>query len=157
MMNASQTITLQTNYLFKQPVGQILRQAGLISNHQLDLALKYQSANTADQQALLGEILALRGWIKIETVEFFVDNLPNIIHTKGKQPLGYYLHQAGLLSNHQVRYLLSLQAQSQRQSWIRFGKLAVINNLLKQETLDFFLGNVCNKNYLDLVYLSDEI
>ena len=145
-------MNLQTNSSLKHPVGQVLKQAGLISTSQLDLALREQSLN---QQMLIGEIFALRGWIKRETVEFFVDRLPNLIQNKQEQPLGYYLKQAGLLSDNQVKYLLSLQ--NQKESWIRFGKLAVINNLLKQETLDFFLGNVCTKSYLDRVYLSDEL
>lgn len=150
-MNPSQTMNLQTNSSFKQPVGQVLKQAGLISTPQLDLALRDQSLN---EQMLIGEILSMRGWIKIETVEFFVDRLPGLIKKKQQQPLGYYLKQAGLLNDNQVKYLLYLQ--NQKQSWIRFGKLAVINKLLKPKTLDFFLGNICTKSYLDKVYLSDE-
>ena len=144
-------MNLQIKSLLKKPIGQVLKQAGLISSDQLELALIYQSLN---QQMSIGEILALQGWIKRETVEFFVDRLPSLIKNKQKRPLGHYLEQAGLLSDRQVKYLLSLQ--SQEQSWTRFGKLAVINNLLKQETLDFFLGNICTKSYLDRVYLSDE-
>ena len=144
-------MNLQVNFLFKQPLGQVLKQAGLISNSQLDVALKDQSL---DRQILIGEILALRGCIKRETVEFFANCLPNSISKETKKPLGYYLKQAGLLSETQIKYLLSLQKQGQ--SWIRFGRLAVIHNLLKQETLDFFLGNICSKNCLDRVYLSDE-
>ncbi len=144
-------MNLQIKSLLKKPIGQVLKQAGLISSDQLELALTYQSLN---QQMSIGEILALQGWIKRETVEFFVDRLPNLIQNKQTRPLGHYLKQAGLLSDRQVKYLLSLQ--SQEQSWTRFGKLAVINNLLKQETLDFFLGNICTKSYLDRVYLSDE-
>lgn len=152
-MSASQIVNLQTNSLFTQPIGQILKQAGLISSSQLNLALRDQSFH---KQVLIGEIMALKGWVKIETVNFFVNCLPSLIQTKQQQPLGYYLKQAGLLSNNQVEYLLSLQTQRQQQGWIRLGKLAVINKLLKQETLDFFLGNICTKSYLDKVYLSDE-
>ena len=144
-------MNLRINSLFEKPLDRVLKQAGLISTLQLDLALKEQSLN---RQMSLGEILASKGWIKKETVEFFVNCLPNLMHKKQKEPLGYYLKQAGLLSDNQVKYILSLQ--NQEHGWIRFGKLAVINNLLKQETLDFFLGNVCNKSYLDRVYLSDE-
>ena len=145
-------MNLQIKSHLSKPVGQVLKQAGLISINQLELALKEQSLN---QQILIGEILATRGWIKRETVDFFVNCLPDLIQTKQKQPIGYYLKQAGLLSEHQVQYILSLQ--NQEQSWIRFGKLAVINNLLEQETLDFFLGNICTKSYLDRVYLTDEL
>lgn len=152
-MSASQIVDLQTNSLFTQPIGQILKQAGLISSSELNVALREQSFH---KQVLIGEIMALRGWIKIETVDFFVNYLPILIQTRQQQPLGYYLKQAGLLSSNQVQYLLSLQTQREKQGWIRLGKLAVINNLLKRETLDFFLGNICTKSYLDIVYLSDE-
>ena len=145
-------MNLQINSQLNKPVGQVLKQAGLISRNQIELALKEQSLN---QHILIGEILSTRGWIKRETVEFFVNCLPDLIEKKQQQPIGYYLKQAGLLSEHQVQYILSLQ--NQEQSWIRFGKLAVINKLLEQETLDFFLGNICTKSYLDRVYLSDEL
>ena len=94
-MSASQIVNLQTNSLFTQPIGQVLKQAGLISSSQLNLALRDQSFH---KQVLIGEIMALKGWIKIETVDFFVDCLPSLIQTKQKQPLGYYLKQAGYLA-----------------------------------------------------------
>ena len=129
-----------------QPLGQVLHKAGLISAAQIQLALRDQSLN---QQMLIGEIFTLRGWIKEETVEFFVDYLPILTEQKQQKPLGYYLKQAGLLDDNQVKYILSLQ--NQRQSWIRFGKLAVINEMLKQDTVDFFLNNLCSRNCRDRV------
>ena len=136
----------------KQPLGQILHQAGLISAAQIQLALRDQSFN---QQMLIGEILTLRGWIQEETVDFFVNLFPIFVEQKQEKPLGYYLKQAGLLDNNQVKYLLSLQ--NQRQSWIRFGKLAVINEILKQDTVDFFLKNLCSRSYLNKVYVEQQV
>ena len=67
-------MNLQIKSHLSKPVGQVLKQAGLISRNQIELALKEQSLN---QHILIGEILSTRGWIKKETVEFFVNCLPD--------------------------------------------------------------------------------
>lgn len=116
-------------------IGTILREADLVSIHQLDLALKDQ-ANFPNLR--LGEILAMRGWIKSETADFFVQNWSSIVKEKNRQPLGYYLVESGLLKPEQIKTIL----QEQESTGIRFGTIAVMQGLLKSTTLDFFLNNL---------------
>lgn len=54
-----------------QPIGQILKQAGLLNEGQIQVALMDQSYSGL----LFGEILVARGWIKPETITFFLDHL----------------------------------------------------------------------------------
>jgi hypothetical protein len=48
--------------------------------------------------------------------------------------LDYYLQQAALLDEKQIKIIL----QEPKQLWVRFGSVAVLKGWLKQETLDFF-------------------
>ncbi|HEY9768904.1 MAG TPA: hypothetical protein V6C71_10480 [Coleofasciculaceae cyanobacterium] len=52
-----------------KPIGEILQEADLITSPQLEVALRDQNYY---QDMRLGEILALRGWIKQDTADFFV-------------------------------------------------------------------------------------
>ncbi len=54
-----------------QPIGQVLKQAGLLNEGQIQVALMDQSCSGL----LFGEILVARGWIKPETITFFLDHL----------------------------------------------------------------------------------
>ena len=116
-------------------IGAILREADLVSIHQLDLALKDQ-ANFPNLR--LGEILARRGWIKSETADFFVQNWSSIVQEKDRRPLGYYLVKSALLEPKQIETIL----KEQESTGIRFGTIAVMQGLLKSTTLDFFLINL---------------
>lgn len=113
-------------------IGTILREADLVSIPQLDLALKDQE-NFPDLR--LGEILAMRGWIKAETANFFVQDWSKILQEKNRQPLGQYLIKSGLLEPTQLETIL----EEQKQTGIRFGTIAVMQGFLKSTTLDFFL------------------
>ena len=116
-------------------IGTILREADLVSLHQLDLALKDQ-VNFPNLR--LGEILAMRGWIKSETADFFVRDWSKIITEENRQPLGHYLVQSALLKPEEIEIIL----EEQRSTGIRFGTIAVMQGLLKSTTLDFFLMNL---------------
>ncbi|NJK49179.1 hypothetical protein HC931_14245 [Candidatus Gracilibacteria bacterium] len=59
-------------------MGELLEDAGLVSPAQIEIALQDQTIY-ADMR--IGEILALRGWLKQETADFFVDKLPTIKKT----------------------------------------------------------------------------
>lgn len=113
-------------------IGTILREADLVSIPQLDLALQDQ-ANFPDLR--LGEILAMRGWIKSETADFFVQDWSNILQNKNRQPLGQYLIQSALIDPVQLEAVL----EEQKYTGIRLGTIAVMQGLLKSTTLDFFL------------------
>ena len=113
-------------------LGAILTEADLVSLSQLNLALKDQ-ANFPDMR--IGEILAMRGWIKPETADFFVQNWSQILQDKDRQPLGQYLIQSAILKPEQLEAVL----EQQKHTGIRFGTIAVMQGHLKSTTLDFFL------------------
>jgi hypothetical protein len=128
------TLTNQSNLWEIQPkkIGTILREADLVSIPQLDLALRDQEYFP---DLRLGEILAMRGWIKSETADFFVQDWSKIVQDKNRQPLGQYLIRSGLIEATQLEAVL----EEQKYTGIRFGTIAVMQGFLKSTTLDFFL------------------
>lgn len=127
------------------PIGQLLQQAGLISENQLDLALQNQMI-PGYEELKIGEILALRGWVKQETSDFFASRWQQIISAikdnTQRAKLGLYLAEANLLTKEQVVEIL----QQQKQNKIPFSRLVVEKGYLKQQTLDFFLQNLSAEN-----------
>lgn len=122
--------------MFKtKPLGEVLCEAGLISKAQLEVAL-YDRAHY--QEMKIGQILNCRGWIEIPTADFFAEEWSNLAQQKEKYPLGFYLQKAALINKEHVGSIL----QEQNQTSVRFGSLAVLKGLIKQKTLDFFLGNL---------------
>lgn len=118
-----------------KPIGEILKEADLISTPQLEVALRDQVYN---RDLRLGEILALRGWIKQDTADFFVREWFKIINRRIEHPLGFYLKQAGLLEEDDIERILSLQHKYS----LRFGDTAVKQGLVKPNTINFFLQNL---------------
>ena len=118
--------------LIIKPLGLVLEKAGLISQEQLSTALKDQSRLS---NLKVGEILAIRGWIKLETANFFAEQWPQLLNQTSNKPLGQYLKAAALLSDRQIKEIL----QQQQRTGLKFGSVAVLNGLLAQNTLDFFL------------------
>ncbi|GAB4548287.1 MAG: hypothetical protein Tsb0014_43040 [Pleurocapsa sp.] len=120
------------------PIGTLLKQAGLISEEQIQSALMTQSKYSSMK---LGEILALQGHIKQNTVEFFVNKWKNT-KQQGKQfPLGYYLNKAALLDDKQIKTILIEQQKNK----LKFGILAVKKGWIRQDTIEFFLNNLTTK------------
>ncbi len=118
-------------------LGELLQRANLVSTSQIGEALRQQSQ---EQKRLIGEILVIQGWIKQETVEFFVHQWTKLLSQSQKSernPIGFYFQQAGLLDQSQIEALLVKQKQIR--PWVRFGKLAVSQGLLNQKTVDFFV------------------
>ncbi len=113
-------------------LGTVLNEAGLISCHQIEVALREQIYN---QDLRIGEILALHGWVKQETADFFAEDW--FSHARGYQrnPLGFYLISAGLLNDQQLDYILKEQART----GMRIGALAVLQGWVKKPTIDFFI------------------
>ena len=120
----------------KKPLELILVEAGLLSIGQVELALQEQK----NHDFKFGEILALHGWIKQETVDFFIYQWPKLIQKKEKKPLVYYFKEAGLLDEDQISILTKLQNFQQKK--VRFHTLAVERGYLKRRTVDFFLANL---------------
>ncbi len=124
----------------KQRLGSILQQAKLISPYQVETALKEQKN---DPQRRLGEILAEKGWIKQQTADFFAEEWEKVIKQAQEgtpQSLGYYLREAGLIDDHQLRAILAEQGQGRM--WMRIGALAVFKGWLNQTTVDFLLQHL---------------
>jgi hypothetical protein len=134
LTRTQKTVSNQSHVLEikSKKIGTILREADLVSIPQLDLALRDQEYFP---DLRLGEILAMRGWIKSETADFFVQDWSKIIQDKSRQPLGQYLVRSGLIEPIQLEAVL----EEQKYTGIRFGTIAVMQGLLKSTTLDFFL------------------
>jgi hypothetical protein len=124
-----------SNFTFMKPLGELLNDAGLITTPQIEVALRDQMYY---QDMKIGEILALRGWIEQRTVDFFAEEWLRIISCKIEKPLGFYLQQASLLTEEQVKFIL----KEQNKTLMRFGSTAVLQGWLKQNTLDFFINNL---------------
>jgi hypothetical protein len=126
----SRLVALQSKTL-----GEILREADLVSPWQIESALqeKIQHPNLK-----IGEILTQKNLIKPETADFFAQDWTKAIVTAEKNTLGYYLQQAAILDREQIEIILAEQSAS----GVRFGTVAVFQGFIKSTTLDFFLANL---------------
>jgi uncharacterized protein YjbI with pentapeptide repeats len=130
------------NFSNNQPIGKILQKAHLISPAQIEVALldqqRYQESNLGELK--LGEILALRGWLKQETTDFFVQRWATLLNQEPRKPLGYYLCEAALLTQQQIYYLL--EEQEKLPVRLRLGELAYLEGWLNPKTIDYFVKNL---------------
>ena len=124
-----------SKFITFKPIGEILQDAGLITSPQLEVALRDQIYY---QDMRLGEILALRGWIKQDTADFFVQEWFKLINKRIEHPIGFYLQKAGLLSEQDIKVILL----EQHKYSLRFGDTAVKHGLIKPNTVEFFLQNL---------------
>jgi N-acetylglucosaminyldiphosphoundecaprenol N-acetyl-beta-D-mannosaminyltransferase len=122
-------------YQYKSPIGQLLKRAGLISAEQVEEILQEQAYQ---RHLRFGDLLARRGWVKPETVDFFAEQLPHLETAHPQQPLGQYLKKAALLNDDQITRILNYQ----RQTGMKFGEIAVLKGWVNQETIDWFLQTV---------------
>jgi tetratricopeptide (TPR) repeat protein len=129
----------------KSPIGQLLQQSGLISENQLELALQNQ-AIPGYENLKLEEILALRGWVKQETLDFFAIRWPQIVaavnDNTNQAKLGLYLTEANLLTKEQLTDII----QQQKTTRLPFNQLVIEKGYLKQQTLDFFIQHLSANN-----------
>ncbi|NJL52514.1 MAG: hypothetical protein HC930_10385 [Hydrococcus sp. SU_1_0] len=116
-------------------LGEILEQAGLVSDEQIQIAL---AERRESHNLRVGEILALRGWIEQRTADFFADEWCNLVNQPEKQLFGYYLEKSGLLTKQETNSIL----EEQKRIWVKFGAIAVLQGLLTKETVDFFLEHL---------------
>ncbi|MGF1589750.1 MAG: pentapeptide repeat-containing protein [Pleurocapsa sp.] len=121
----------------KKPLGQLLNEAGLISAKQIEIALQEQ---VEIPQMKIGEIFALRGWLKQETADFFVEQWDKLLQQEPKQPLVYYFRQAALLNENQIKLILEQRNNGSQKA--RFHHIAVQQGLIEQQTVDFFVKNL---------------
>lgn len=119
-------------------IGERLQVAGLISEERIESILAYQRKHP---HLRFGDIAVMWGWLKPETFDFFVKQLPHSHQAQPSQRLGYYLKSAALLNDIQIGIILEYQREKQG---LRFGEIAVRQGWLRPETLDFFLGHFCH-------------
>ncbi len=126
----------------KQPIGQLLVEAGLIAKPQLDLALADQKTRYY-QDLRLGEILALRGWVSQQTSDFFVSSWQDILDksaTRNYQiKIEKCLYLAGLITRNQILEI----SQNRTLDQARLSAALLESGYIRQQTLDFFVQNLC--------------
>jgi len=122
----------------KKPLGAVLVEAGLVSLHQVELALQEQQTN----KLRIGEILACHDWIKLETVDFFAEKWSEVLKEAEKKPLPFYLNKAGLLDEKQINIILGLQKLKTEK--VRFHNLVSEQGYLSRKTVDFFISSLYN-------------
>lgn len=125
----------------KIPLGLLMKDAGIISNQQLQKALDMQAQYT---QMKLGEILILEEGIRAKTIDFFANKWQNLVTQGQKLPIGYYLQDAALLDEKQVEIILQEQQTNQQ----KFGILAAEKGWIKQQTINFILDSLSNSSEL---------
>ncbi len=128
-------ILAMSKFITFKPIGEILQEAGLITTPQLEVALRDQ---TYYEDMRLGEILALRGWIKQDTADFFVQEWFKLVNRRIEHPIGFYFQKAGLLSEEDIKAILVEQSRLS----LRFGDTAVQQGLIKPNTVNFFIQNL---------------
>ncbi|WP_019505668.1 WecB/TagA/CpsF family glycosyltransferase [Pleurocapsa sp. PCC 7319] len=121
---------LQTEYL---PLGEILQQAGLLSPQDIRQALKIQEK---DNNYRFGEILINQGRLKPETVNFFVNYLPQLVYQANKLRLGDYLNSAGLLNLEQISETIQQQSLTKR----KFGEIVIQKGWVNPKTVNWFVN-----------------
>jgi exopolysaccharide biosynthesis WecB/TagA/CpsF family protein len=124
---------LQANCL---PLGELLQQAGLLSPQEIRYFLQLQSAH---QQYRFGEILVEQKKLRQETINFFVDDFPQLVKSNDVSHnlrLGDYLGNAGLLDRYQIDDILKLQSQTSQ----KFGQIILKKGLVNSQTLNWFVN-----------------
>lgn len=122
----------------KPLLGQILQQAGLISQTQIGVALKIQQ--NAEDGVKIGQIIVNKGWLKQETIDFFAEDLLKSNYSLEKRPIGYYLKKSKLLNDEQIISILS----EQKEVNLRFGEIAAKKKWLNIETVEYILKYLNN-------------
>ena len=125
--------------LMIKPIGQILLEAGLVNEGQIQVALIEQDNY---RHLKLGEILVLHGWLKQKTADFFAEDIRKLIIANTHNKIENYFLKAGLLSQQDIEAIL----EEQRLTGVKFGYLAVLRGFVREETLEFFLRYLTKEN-----------
>ncbi len=126
----SSTETLKAK-LNRQPLGAWLVEGGLLTPHQVKVALVDQQYQPRYR---FGEVLLSRAWIKAKTLEFFLNLEQAFTSEFHRLKLGQRLKAAGLVSESDIQTAL---AQQQHQK-LCIGKILFLNGLIQPRTADFF-------------------
>ena len=136
VINKQKRLTDKQSLVLQNPLGGTLVNAGLISEDQLQIALIDQQRLDEIQEPhqKIGEILALRGWIKQKTADFFAVDFPDLLTSSKKYTLAFYLLKAGLLEAEEVEIIINEQKKVHR----NFGLIAIEKGWVKSKTIEFF-------------------
>jgi len=126
-----------------------LNQAGLISESQIEVVI--QDCQNHDDFSL-EEILVLRGWVKQETIAFFLEVFPKLINESKTITLAKCLEKSAILSKQKVANILEYQKATGRS----FYALVLDFDYVKESTLKFFM-NYLVSNELDSSSGEEEI
>ena len=129
MSSHNSSVKLQS----KKPLGEILLEAGLVSIHQIEVALMEQK----QYDYRIGEILAKHAWIKQATADFFAEKWSGLIKKKPTRPLVFYLFAASIIDKNQLITIKKQRKKSNLDN--RLHSIAVELGYVKQETVNFFL------------------
>lgn len=115
------------------PIGHYLMAAGLVTQVQIDVALVEQSQTGV----CLGNILAEKGWLKQQTVDFMVEQIQRQQQPPARayRKFGEYLVEAGLVTEADVQAALA----EQQLTGIRLGAILASRGLIGQQTVDFLV------------------
>jgi pSer/pThr/pTyr-binding forkhead associated (FHA) protein len=116
----------------QHPLLNLLQDAGLLSPQQREEV----NTATSSSNMLATELILQKGWLSLDTLEFFYWDLAGLLpHKPGKHPVGDYLKTAGLLTETEIVEALRLQKRDK----VYFGTALIQKTSLKEQTLDFFL------------------
>jgi UDP-N-acetylglucosamine transferase subunit ALG13/anti-anti-sigma regulatory factor len=116
----------------RRPIGEYLRQAGLMDEGAIAKTLAHQRNDVHKPHKRFGEIAAELGFVAQQTVNFLLESIAD--HYP-KMPIGFTLQRAGLISPEQLVQVREIQAQSHH---VLFGEVLVERGWLSQQTVDFF-------------------
>ncbi|AFY37655.1 hypothetical protein Lepto7376_1303 [[Leptolyngbya] sp. PCC 7376] len=137
----SQSSPVSYFHIKQKFIGQILIDAGLVAQPQLDLALANQHMPIYNHLRL-GEIFTLRGWVSQKTLDFFVYRWPKLIvevRKNGRKiKLGQCLYEADLISREQALIVLKRRKQTNENLY----GLMLSYGYLREKTLYYFIGNL---------------
>ena len=126
-------------YQYQKPIGINLQNAGLLSSQQVNRILREQRENPHKR---FGDFVVAKGWLKAETINFFINEFPKLARNKRKLPLGQYLKAAKLISDRQIETIL----EQQKQTNLLFGEIAVDRGWVKPSTINFCLETLTTKS-----------
>ncbi|MGV2828383.1 WecB/TagA/CpsF family glycosyltransferase [Myxosarcina sp. GI1(2024)] len=114
------------------PLGEKLQQAGLLSSQQIRQTLRLQANSRGDR---FGELLVRQGYLNSKTVNFFADELPQLLKLYRQLRLGEYLDSAGLLDKKQIAEALHQQLLDKK----KFGEIVMQKGWINFTTLKWFV------------------
>ena len=120
-------------YHYRLPMGQLLQEAGLLSQEQVRMIL---AAQAQARQRRFGELVVEQGWLPSATLNFFADQYPQLARQQRHQPLGQYLKAAALMTDDQIKTVLTEQDLYGG----RFGEIAVTKGWVPPGTVNLLLN-----------------